>query len=217
MEAGIIEGTRTIIRTFDGDHYQAPAAPRDWGAIVTVLVVFAFIFFNFTRTVLYLALMPVAWLIRSSNPWLFDSLEAGRSALFTRLRKVPIVPLLIAFLIWMILPVFFTNRRTSIGDGSGGGFSGGGGFGGGSDGGFRSPYGSGPRGGGGGGRSGGGGGTAVLERIEITTADGLQTAWVLATNVYLKSGGGWAMAAHHASPGSPREAQDIAEGPTTIH
>ena len=58
---------------------------------------------------------------------------------------------------------------------------------------------------------------SVLERIEITTADGLQTAWVLATNVYLKSGGGWAMAAHHASPGSPREAQDIAEGPTTIH
>ncbi len=58
---------------------------------------------------------------------------------------------------------------------------------------------------------------SVLERIEITTADGLQTAWVLATNVYLKSGAGWAMAAHHASPGSPREAQDIAEGPTTIH
>ena len=58
---------------------------------------------------------------------------------------------------------------------------------------------------------------SVLERIEITTADGLQTAWVLATNVYLKSGGGWAMAAHHASPGSPREAQDIAEGPATIH
>ena len=58
---------------------------------------------------------------------------------------------------------------------------------------------------------------SVLERIEITTAEGLQTAWVLATNVYLKSGAGWAMAAHHASPGSPREAQDIAEGPTTIH
>ena len=58
---------------------------------------------------------------------------------------------------------------------------------------------------------------SVLERIEITTADGLQTAWVLATNVYLKSGAGWAMAAHHASPGSPREAQDIAEGPATIH
>ena len=58
---------------------------------------------------------------------------------------------------------------------------------------------------------------SVLERIEITTADGLQTAWVLATNVYLKSGAGWEMAAHHASPGSPREAQDIAEGPATIH
>ena len=58
---------------------------------------------------------------------------------------------------------------------------------------------------------------SVLERIEIPTDEGPQTAWVVATNVYVKSGAGWAMAAHHASPGSPREAQDIAEGPATIH
>ena len=42
--------------------------------------------------------------------------------------------------------------------GGGGGFGGGRSGGGGGEGGFRSPYGSGPRGGGGGGRSGGGGG-----------------------------------------------------------
>ena len=58
---------------------------------------------------------------------------------------------------------------------------------------------------------------SVLERIEIPTDEGPQTAWVVATNVYVKSGGGWAMAAHHASPGSPREVQDIAEAGSTIH
>ena len=58
---------------------------------------------------------------------------------------------------------------------------------------------------------------SVLERIEITTAEGLQTAWVLATNVYLKSGGGWAMAAHHASPGSPARRLGHRRGPATIH
>lgn len=58
---------------------------------------------------------------------------------------------------------------------------------------------------------------SVLERIEIPTDEGPQTAWVVATNVYVKSGSGWAMAAHHASPGSPREVQDIAETGSTIH
>ena len=58
---------------------------------------------------------------------------------------------------------------------------------------------------------------SVLERIDIPTDEGLQTAWVVATNVYVKSGARWAMAAHHASPGSPREVQDIVEAGSTIH
>ncbi len=58
---------------------------------------------------------------------------------------------------------------------------------------------------------------SVLERIEIATPQGPQTAWVVATNVYLKSGGGWAMVAHHASPGSAREVHDIVDAPATIH
>jgi len=58
---------------------------------------------------------------------------------------------------------------------------------------------------------------SVLERIDIPTDEGLQTAWVVATNVYVKSGTRWAMAAHHASPGSPREVQDIVEAGSTIH
>ncbi|MFT3663927.1 YybH family protein [Piscinibacter sp.] len=58
---------------------------------------------------------------------------------------------------------------------------------------------------------------SVLERIEIGTAAGAQTAWVVATNVYLRSGAGWAMVAHHASPGTAREVHDIVDAPATIH
>ena len=58
---------------------------------------------------------------------------------------------------------------------------------------------------------------SVLERIEIAADEGPQTAWVVATNVYVKSGRGWAMAAHHASPGSPQELPDIADAGSTLH
>ncbi len=58
---------------------------------------------------------------------------------------------------------------------------------------------------------------SVLERIEIDSGEGPGTAWAVATNVYVKSGARWAMAAHHASPGSLREMQDLAQGSDTIH
>ncbi len=58
----------------------------------------------------------------------------------------------------------------------------------------------------------------VLERVDIVTAEGAQTAWVLASNVYLKTAQGWRLVLHHASPGSPREAQEIvADAPSTLH
>jgi ketosteroid isomerase-like protein len=58
----------------------------------------------------------------------------------------------------------------------------------------------------------------VLERVELPAAQGPQTAWVLASNVYLKTTQGWRLVLHHASPGSPREAQEIAaEAPSTLH
>jgi uncharacterized protein (TIGR02246 family) len=58
----------------------------------------------------------------------------------------------------------------------------------------------------------------VLERVDIATAEGAQTAWVLATNVYFKTPQGWRMVLHHASPGSSREAQEIAaDAPSTLH
>jgi ketosteroid isomerase-like protein len=58
----------------------------------------------------------------------------------------------------------------------------------------------------------------VLERVDITAAEGTQTAWVLATNVFFKTTQGWRLVLHHASPGSPREAQEIvADAPSTLH
>ena len=58
---------------------------------------------------------------------------------------------------------------------------------------------------------------SVLERIEVMTDEGPRTAWVLATNVYVKTGLGWRMAAHHASPGTSNDVQDIAEAGSTLH
>ena len=57
----------------------------------------------------------------------------------------------------------------------------------------------------------------VLERIEVLTADGPRHAWVIATNVYHKTAQGWRLVAHHASPGSPSEVQEIAEVPQVLH
>jgi len=58
---------------------------------------------------------------------------------------------------------------------------------------------------------------SVLERVRVLTDEGPKTAWVVATNVYVKTAQGWRMAAHHASPGSPREMQDVVEAGSTIH
>jgi ketosteroid isomerase-like protein len=58
---------------------------------------------------------------------------------------------------------------------------------------------------------------SVLERIDVMTDQGRQAAWVVATNVYVKTAHGWRMAAHHASPGSPHEVQDIAEAASVLH
>jgi ketosteroid isomerase-like protein len=57
----------------------------------------------------------------------------------------------------------------------------------------------------------------VLERIRVMTPEGEQFAWVVATNVYLKSSQGWRLVAHHASPGTSVEAQDNPEAASTLH
>ena len=58
---------------------------------------------------------------------------------------------------------------------------------------------------------------SVLEKIELATADGLRSAYVVATNVYVKTPHGWRMVCHHASPGTSREAQDLSDAPSTLH
>ena len=57
----------------------------------------------------------------------------------------------------------------------------------------------------------------VLERVEVMSEEGLQAAFVVATNVYLKGAQGWRMVAHHASPGTPQEVQEIIEAASTLH
>jgi hypothetical protein len=56
----------------------------------------------------------------------------------------------------------------------------------------------------------------VVERVRVQVGDGVQSAWVLATNVYLKTPLGWRMVLHHASPGSGGDVQEISESPPSI-
>ena len=58
---------------------------------------------------------------------------------------------------------------------------------------------------------------SVLERIRVMTPAGEKFAWVVATNVYLKSSQGWRLVAHHASPGTPVAAQESPEAASTLH
>lgn len=58
---------------------------------------------------------------------------------------------------------------------------------------------------------------SVLERIEVMTEEGPVHAYVIATNVYQKTAQGWRMVAHHTSPGTPREMQEISDSPQVLH
>ncbi len=58
---------------------------------------------------------------------------------------------------------------------------------------------------------------SVLEHIQMLTTEGLQSGWVVATNVYLKGAQGWRLVSHHASPGTPREVQEIVEAASVLH
>jgi ketosteroid isomerase-like protein len=57
----------------------------------------------------------------------------------------------------------------------------------------------------------------VLEKIEVMTQEGPREAYVIATNVYHKTAQGWRMVAHHASPGTPREMQELSDTPMVLH
>jgi uncharacterized protein (TIGR02246 family) len=57
----------------------------------------------------------------------------------------------------------------------------------------------------------------LVEHVSITDAQGTRSAWVLATNVYVKTALGWRMVAHHASPGSEGAEPAPGETPATLH
>ena len=57
----------------------------------------------------------------------------------------------------------------------------------------------------------------LVERINVDGPEGPQPAYVLTTNVYVKTEQGWRMAAHHASPGHPDEPLATHEAPSTLH
>ncbi len=58
---------------------------------------------------------------------------------------------------------------------------------------------------------------SVLEHLRIMTSEGPQSAWVVATNVYVLGTQGWRLVSHHASPGSPREMPEIVEASSVLH
>ena len=58
---------------------------------------------------------------------------------------------------------------------------------------------------------------SLVERIEVLTPQGQRNAWVLATNVYVKTAQGWRLLAHHASPGTPGEIQEVVDAPQVLH
>ena len=57
----------------------------------------------------------------------------------------------------------------------------------------------------------------VVERVELLSDDGLRRAYVMATNVYVKTAQGWRLATHHASPGQLDAPADVGSGPAVLH
>lgn len=58
---------------------------------------------------------------------------------------------------------------------------------------------------------------SVLERVDVQTPQGPAQAYVVTTNVYHKTPQGWRLVAHHASPGTPAEMQELSEGSAVLH
>ena len=58
---------------------------------------------------------------------------------------------------------------------------------------------------------------SVVERVNVSTEQGPRSAWVIATNVYLRTEQGWRMVCHHASPGSASAPADRDPAPSVLH
>ncbi|MBI5276906.1 MAG: nuclear transport factor 2 family protein [Burkholderiales bacterium] len=58
---------------------------------------------------------------------------------------------------------------------------------------------------------------SLLERVEVLAPGGPHEAWVIATNVYIKTAQGWRIVVHHASPGTSSEVQEVSNPPAVLH
>jgi ketosteroid isomerase-like protein len=58
---------------------------------------------------------------------------------------------------------------------------------------------------------------SLVERVQVGSAEEPAEAYVIATNVFIKTAQGWRMVVHHASPGTAREAAEVRDGPATLH
>lgn len=57
----------------------------------------------------------------------------------------------------------------------------------------------------------------VTEKVQAVGPEGMRTAFVMATNVFLRTAQGWRMVAHHASPGMAQDLPDISEPRGVLH
>ena len=59
---------------------------------------------------------------------------------------------------------------------------------------------------------------SVVERVRVKADEGARVAYVIATNVWTRTGRGWRLVSHHASPasGDEGEAGDTTQ-PATLH
>lgn len=57
----------------------------------------------------------------------------------------------------------------------------------------------------------------VVERIRGMTPQGPRDAYVVATNIYVRTLAGWRMLTHHASPGNETELAGLHESATLLH
>jgi ketosteroid isomerase-like protein len=58
---------------------------------------------------------------------------------------------------------------------------------------------------------------SLIERVEVLTPNGPANAWVMATNVYQRTAQGWRLVAHHASPGTTGDIQEVSDAPSVLH
>ena len=57
---------------------------------------------------------------------------------------------------------------------------------------------------------------SVVVQIQIMSTEGPQSAWVVATHVFVMTAQGWRLVAHHASPGTQGEAQELVEASSSV-